>query len=504
MTNVQPTPIKHQVDLVHAQAVCRATISVTGSTINSCTCNVGFTGPNGLTQCTACAVGTYKSSSGPNACTLCADGKTTLETGASTDTCVCSPGWTDGGGGVCNQCVAGKYKDITGPSVCLECLAGNYNSMTAGTICHVCLAGNYAINKGSTSCNSCAENTYSTMDGAALASDCIACPSANSYSPSASNMPTDCQCNAGSTGPDGGTCTQCIAGKYNVATGDALYTNCNTGHYSTTVGATSDVCQTCPANANAPEASDEQTDCTCNSGSTGFNGVACTECIAGKYKVPTGEVACTNCMPGQYSTAVGAPLDVCQGCPSKSNSPEASDEQTDCTCNSGSTGSDGNICTECSAGKYKPMPGNSVCINCVAGQYSGMVGATSDVCQNCVAGKSTNNQVGQIQEEDCISCVAGKYTEDFDGNKMCDECPVDTFSNMSGATSSLTCTLCASAQVSVAGANKCTSCQDGQYKPTDFKTCEVCLVKHFCSDGLAIMCDEHLQTVPIGRSARDC
>jgi len=171
---------------------------------------------------------------------------------------------------------------------------------------------------------------------------CHECPT-NSNAPEASDEEVDCTCNAGSTGPDGGNCTQCEAGKYKVASGDAACTICSAGQYLTAVGATSNVCHERPTNSNAPEASDEEVDCTCNAGSMGLDGGNCTQCEAGKYKVASGDAACTNCSAGQYSEAVGATSDVCLVCTTNSNAPEESDEEVDCTCNAGSSGLDGGM-----------------------------------------------------------------------------------------------------------------------------------------------------------------
>jgi hypothetical protein len=89
---------------------------------------------------------------------------------------------------------------------------------------------------------------------------CQACP-ANSIAPQGSDGQTDCKCNAGYTGSDGGTCTACVAGKYKIGTGSGTCADCEAGKYSTTVGATSDMCQACPANSIAPAASNELMDC---------------------------------------------------------------------------------------------------------------------------------------------------------------------------------------------------------------------------------------------------
>jgi len=197
-------------------------------------------------------------------------------------------------------------------------------------------------------CASCGIGTYKTTPGSAL---CIGCPS-DSNAAEGSNKVSDCTCNRGYTGANGGLCVACIAGKYKVATGNTACTNCVAGQYSTAVGATSDVCEACVTNTKSIEASDKQTDCTCNSGYTGANGGPCKACIAGKYKVATGDAACTNCVAGKYSIGIGATSNVCQTCATNSDSMEASDEQTDCICNSGYTGANGGPCGECSAGKF--------------------------------------------------------------------------------------------------------------------------------------------------------
>ena len=55
-------------------------------------------------------------------------------------------------------------------------------------------------------------------------------------------------CNAGYTGPDGGTCVGCGVGKYKTTTGSAACTDCAAGTYSTTVAAyLASTCITCPA-----------------------------------------------------------------------------------------------------------------------------------------------------------------------------------------------------------------------------------------------------------------
>jgi hypothetical protein len=61
-------------------------------TIQACTCNIGFTGPNGI-ACTACAAGTYKDTTGSALYTECP-----LNTGASCSACPASRACTRNAG----------------------------------------------------------------------------------------------------------------------------------------------------------------------------------------------------------------------------------------------------------------------------------------------------------------------------------------------------------------------------------------------------------------------
>ena len=110
---------------------------------------------------------------------------------------------------------------------------------------------------------------------------CLNCLALSS-SPAGSTAVTACVCNAGSNGPDGGTCTQCLGGTYKSGTG-------NSG------------CVDCPANSLSPAGSTAITAC-CNAGSNGPNGGQCYEqCVAGKYLSGT----CTPCEAGKFKNAPG-------------------------------------------------------------------------------------------------------------------------------------------------------------------------------------------------------
>ena len=138
--------------------------------------------------------------------------------------------------------------------------------------------------------------TYSAAVGAIANSTCSTCPT-YSNSPAGSAALTACFCNPGSTGNHvlwcGNSCTitltcnLCDAGTYKVETGGAVCTNCLAGEYSPTVGATSDVCQTCPANSYSAQRSTGIDKCKCNVGYTSIDGENCEACAPGTYKSVT-------------------------------------------------------------------------------------------------------------------------------------------------------------------------------------------------------------------------
>ena len=120
------------------------------------------------------------------------------------------------------------------------------------------LAGNYSHEAGATFCHSCPAHATTSAAG--------------------SDNVTDCRCDAGYTGPDGGECTACPAGTYKDTAGS----------------------------------------------------VECTTCVAGKYKDTTGSGECTACPAGKYEDSTGSAE--CSSCPSNSTSAA---ERASCFCNAG-------------------------------------------------------------------------------------------------------------------------------------------------------------------------
>jgi len=109
------------------------------------------------------------------------------------------------------------------------------------------------------------------------------CPE-NSNSPTGSDQESDCVCNAGFYEEVVGSCNACEAGKYKVATGNKGCTDCVVGKYSDTIGATQNVCASCPENSMSSEGSGDKNGCICNPGYTGEAGSFCAACDIGKFK----------------------------------------------------------------------------------------------------------------------------------------------------------------------------------------------------------------------------
>ncbi|KAJ1465571.1 hypothetical protein T484DRAFT_1647989, partial [Baffinella frigidus] len=238
--------------------------------------------------------------------------------------------------------------------------------------CHMCLPGTYKTAIGSADCTSCGINTYSCHWGGMHPAACQQC-SANSASPAGSGAITDCTCNTGYTGADGGSCSVCLAGTYKTGTGSAACTSCGVNTYSTAV-----------------------------------DGTVCKGCPVGTYKVNTGTGECTECSANTFSATVGASLEnTCIGCPTGSSSVARSGVRTNCVCDAGYTGAAGTDCSPCDQGTWKGSTGSGACTLCVQGTYSSHYAAVDvDTCTSCLEFSSSN--AGSKSMASC-KCMGGYY-----------------------------------------------------------------------------------------------
>ena len=329
----------------------------------------------GATACDACVAGKYKSTAGVNlVCDICVAGKYKAASGVNLVCDMCDPGKYKAMAGVntaCDICPAGKYKATQGVNTECDSCATNSNSPAgsgsalecvcnvgytgfAGGQCVGCVAGKYKPDTGSLACSDCGPGKYSTATGQMFESTCSLC-TANANAPAGSVVRSQCTCNSGFSGPNGGECLGCVAGKYKAGTGSAVCTDCGPGKYSASNWQTSESsCLQCTPNSHSAAGSDGPTDCACLPGYTSNGGGACTGCLPGKYKARTDNSACDDCTGGKYSAATAQVAEsACSACLANSYAPVGSNTATDCLCNIGSTGDDGGACVKCEPGKYK-------------------------------------------------------------------------------------------------------------------------------------------------------
>jgi hypothetical protein len=157
---------------------------------------------------------------------------------------------------------------------------------TGASACIKCPAGKYAAASASTICTECPAHTFSVVGSIIL---------------------LNCTCTKGYTGPDGVECTACDAGGFKDTNCSAACTLCAQGKYSTvTATIFNDSCQDCPFYTYSVVGIGLLTNCTCNKGYTGPDGMECAACRAGTYKDVIGSALCSLCS-GFMSPALPAP-----------------------------------------------------------------------------------------------------------------------------------------------------------------------------------------------------
>ena len=137
-------------------------------------------------------------------------------------------------------------------------------------------------------------------------------------------------------------------------------------------------------------------DCKCNMGYTGPDGVSCAACTAGKYKETEGSSICTQCLPGKHSPALAeTDMVACLDCPSNTYSSSSNDMCYECPRNARSNASSSNIsncfcppgytgnrsCTACDTGKFKAINGSSLCTACQPGLTAAMASESETDCR---------------------------------------------------------------------------------------------------------------------------
>ena len=302
--------------------------------------------------CTACRVGTYKSTSGLHACIQCPEGEHTNATGAvNADACI---------------------KNITAPGTDIgECAKFGYHRADATTTCTVCPVG---------------KSGYSP--------NLKLIPASDNYNPHASNTWVSgcfpCQEGQFKNDPDTAMCTNCPSGK--ISSADRLA--CDDCPAGTTTFGGFWRCEGCHQGTHAPTAGSAN----------------CTPCPAGSMSKddvkisPWPITACIPCPVGQAARALMVGY-MCTNCPAPSFTHKAG--ALSCQrCNPGSVEnvSESTGCTMCAPGTYQSRHATQ-CVECTAGKYSKQ--GQGDGCDQCPAGTFVATPASAA----CIVCTPGSISD---------------------------------------------------------------------------------------------
>jgi hypothetical protein len=315
-------------------------------------CGAGAEPKDDGKQCGPCIRGFYKFKADNSSCLQCSANSSTASVGAVwVGECTCVAGYysteTLGGNTSCIECGLGRF--CTGNQsrdLCPEGTYGDRPTLSIRSLCRLCpnrtssLPGstkeeNCSCDKGyagpnNTACEACGVGFYKSvmgndiectacaagkyLDRLASPNDiCELCPS-HSFSESGSRLPTNCTCNRGHSGPDGGPCTVCLPGTFKATTGSANCSDCQAGTYapqaatscelcpsdtfSGTIMAPSEAsCQRCPQFSHSPAGSISMLNCTCDPGryELALECAQCKVCNPGKSIYKFGRASCLPC-----------------------------------------------------------------------------------------------------------------------------------------------------------------------------------------------------------------
>ena len=468
-----------------------------------CSCVPGFTGPDGG-PCAQCARGRYKDWLGPQACTTCpVDSSTPDIQSTLLINCTCNTGYTGPNGGPCTACVGGKYKNVTGTSLCLTCSVNLYSTKDlASTSCTECTPFSQSQEQSvrlQCLCNVGYEGYYQSSDyNNNLARSCgagfDACPVAVSSIWMGMWYHGPQYINDNRIGRDDGAWlseksqlnwARIDFGAVSTVTSIQLSSRSNHQYDSgvawagvaVLVGPNADVASTenkicrifrayeveyygALRTFNCDTAVSGQYLFMSNRGNyawliineltvQGFNHRVCISCASGTYKSILGMWNCLKCPANTYhNISTATSVTACQGCPYGSTSIPG---ETICVCAPGFTGPDGGPCDACEAGKYKNWRNSSGCVACP--EKTDSVPGTS----LCPCNVGYTGPLGGP----CVACVAGKY-KDTNGTAACTTCPANSYEPDIAATAVTNCTCNTGFEGGLGG--PCTACALGKYK----------------------------------------
>ena len=373
-----------------------------------------------------------------------------------------------------------------------NCPAHSSSEAGSGSVTDcICHAGYY---RDGNTCRQCGPNSYCT--GNELRSSCP--PTTQTLSNYTESI-LGCVCQPGHYGTGGAICSQCAAGKYQTLADQTSCEQCAINTYVSSKGSNQITdCIACPLNTVSDAGSTQLSACMSAPGYYTDPDGNVLPCPEGTFQDERGKTSCKNCIDDLslhnvdgsvtvWSDATAATSSsVCQQCPPNSqiDGDEGGDSITDCQCNAGYVGANGDTCTACLPGTYKPSLGSNAAIPCPIGTYSDTGGRT--VCESCPAVTTSTLAPGADDLGDC-ECVAGYHG---DGGEACTQCaagffcagnlaaqapcPVNTYSAI-GASSCTPCHADSSAPAESTSVAAC-ECDSGYYTELLASTGEICNV----------------------------
>lgn len=311
---------------------------------------------------------------------------------------------------------------------------------TDAQTCALCGLGKYKSTSGNVPCTDCPQNTFLNITGGVVENDCFKCPSNSMSGPGQTNI-TGCKCLPGFYMTIAYTCETCPVGTFKGELGNDKCTSC------VAAGTTTESPGMTSAN-----------NCTCDKG-FGLSAGVCQQCSPGFFKSAIANVGCSTCGPN-------------------STSPPQSTGSSNCSCMAGFSGPNGGTCTACEAGKFKSVSGAQACGDCPSNSSSPSASEAQTAC-TCNVGFS--GPAGGP----CAACGMGKYKNAT--SSACVDCPQNTYSNITGATSLAACVPCRSSSTSLVGTVSAHQCYCNQGYVTDAlnNTCTACLPGKFMQFGSA-------------------
>jgi len=506
--------------------------ALASTNIQNCRCNVGYSGIPGQV-CKACEPGTYNENPDIHICELCPPGTYNVDFAADSDeyclpcgpntssvagsrskqACVCEKGffatlrYADTGNYYeCTACDAGSYNPSINSSSCDLCSPGKFSTgvaATSDTTCSTCANGTFTIEAGMTICTECPINTWQDLKNPEnKASKCSLCPINSTHTEIGVYDVHTCLCVPGlqkEIVEDVFECALCDAGSFCPHSGTIELCTQNTFSVTGVTVQCTD-CAEFSQGVHGNEGLDAPGKCQCIAGAEGTFHDDCTLCVPGKFQpydytydgndasVDDSIVTtCEPCASDTFQQLFGQTS--CVGCPANSSTVESVGHTlgTDCKCDPGFTGNDGEVCTVCSAGKF--CPGGSSNPNCRI---------------------FSSSPPGSISQHDC-SCNAGFYS--LSTNSSCLKCPAGTY--CPGGLASLSCAGNSSSKAGSGSAEDCL-CQSGYWRGCVLNTqgiyvnsknescvlnydapCFQCGPNDICVNDTLLHCPDH-STSPVG------